>query len=94
MKLSAATDSWSVSTEVGSSRMRMRAPSSSTLRISTRCCSAIESAPTTASGSMSKPTSAPLAAMAAAASRGRRTPSAARQASTMFSATVKRFTSL
>ena len=35
-----------------------------------------------------------FAVTASAASRGRRTPSAARQASTMFSATVKRCTSL
>ena len=72
----------------------MRAPSNSTLRISTRCCSAMESAPTTAPGSMSKPTSAAFAATASAASRGRRTSRALRQARTMFSATVKRCTSL
>ncbi len=50
----------SVSTAVGSSRIRMRAPASSTLRISTRCCSATESDSVILRGSMLKPSSAAL----------------------------------
>ena len=44
-----------VSTLVGSSRIRMRAPRRSALRISTRCCSPTGRSPTMASGSTCKP---------------------------------------
>jgi hypothetical protein len=49
----------------------MRAPASSTLRISTRCCSAIDSASTRFDGSMSKPSSDALLRMSRAISRNR-----------------------
>ena len=46
-----------VSTPVGSSRIRIRAPRLSAFRISTRCCNPTGSSPTTASGSISSPCS-------------------------------------
>ncbi len=80
----------------------MRAPASSTLRISTRCCSATESDSVILRGSMLKPSSAALSLIrcSKAARRWRWLPEKtwlpgpSGSASWMFSATVKGFTSL
>ena len=63
-----------VSTAVGSSRIRMRAPRNSALTISSRCCSPTDRSPTGASGSSVEAESRPIApsrASAPARSAGR-----------------------
>src|SRR5258708_5661384 len=68
--------SWSVScgvsTALGSSRIRMRAPRNSTFRISTRCCSPTERSATSASGSTISPYSRASRASSARAARQQR----------------------
>ena len=59
-----------VSVAVGSSRTRMRAPRTSDLAISTRCCSPIERSPTSRSGSSSMWKSRPIAASRSIDGRG------------------------
>ncbi|KAF5053111.1 hypothetical protein DSECCO2_401670 [anaerobic digester metagenome] len=55
------SDSWGVSTAVGSSKMRIRLSRCRSFRISTRCFSPMDRSATRAAGSTSSPKAAPRA---------------------------------
>ncbi|MDN2583455.1 hypothetical protein N1F91_26075 [Aquibium sp. ELW1220] len=80
----------SPSTAVGSSRITMRAPATSTLRISIRCCSAMPRSPTRCDSPTSKPMR-PASSVACLAISADDRPGLNRQ---MFSSTEKARTSL